>query len=251
MMKKTLLASSIALAVGMASNNVRADDNFYADNEFYSEGTAEIPTVKEGVVFGSAAIVGGIVAGPLGAMVGAIGGAILGKELNKADQYEFASEGLEEKTGELSNINLEMLALKTQLATLQNHKNEIEGLVINELEFQLLFHTGNDTLDEEAMRRLDNLAYFLKLNPKLNVRLHGHADPRGTDGYNNVLSQHRAINVQNALAFYGVERERVERYSYGANKSTAMKGDADAYALERKVTVQIITENVDEFAVVD
>jgi len=249
MMKKTLIASSIAAAVGMTSVSVIADDNFYAANEFYSEDTAEITTIKEGVTFGAAAIVGGIVAGPIGAMAGAIGGVLVGKQLSKADQYELAAEGLEVKLGELATKNLEMIALKNQLAVLHNHK--IEGLVINDLEFQLMFHTGSDTLDEEAMRRLDSLAYFLKHNPELNIRLHGHADPRGTDGYNSVLSQHRALNVQNALMSYGVEAKRVARYSYGANKSTAIKGDVDAYALERKVTVQIVYENDNEFAVVN
>lgn len=245
MMKKTLFASSIALAVGLASTHASADDNFY------SEDTGEITTIKEGATFGSAAIIGGIVAGPLGAMAGAIGGVLLGKELSKVDKYDLAMENLKDKEIDLAAINLEMIALKNQLASLQTHKNEIEGLVINDLEFQLLFHTGNDTLDEEAMRRLDNLAYFLKRNPELKIRLHGHADPRGTDGYNNVLSQHRAINVQNALTFYGVKPERVERYSYGANKSTAIKGDIDAYALERKVTVQIIPKLENEYAVTD
>jgi len=245
MMKKTLLASSIALAVTMASINTVADDEFYMDD------TGEINTIKEGTTFGAAAIIGGIVAGPIGAIAGAAGGVLLGKELSKADNYDVTLESLKGKEIELANINLEMIALKNQLATLQNDKNDIEGLVFNDLEFQLLFHTGNDTLDEEAMRRLDNLAKFLKRNPDLNIRLHGHADPRGTDGYNNVLAQHRAINVQNALEFYGVEAERLERYSYGANKSKAIKGDLDAYALERKVTVQIVPEPDSDYALID
>lgn len=250
MMKKTLLASSIALAVGMASVNTIADD------DFYMEDTGEINTVKEGATFGAAAIIGGIVAGPIGVMAGAAGGALLGKELTKAEDYDLTLEDLKEKEIELANVNLEMIALKNQLASLHNDKNKIEsdlfqGIVFNDLEFQLLFHTGNDTLDEEAMRRLDNLADFLKRNPDLNIRLHGHADPRGTDGYNNVLAQHRAINVQSALEFYGIASDRVERYSYGANKSTAIKGDLDAYALERKVTVQIIPEAETDYAVID
>lgn len=244
-MKKTLLASSIALAVSMASINTMADD------DFYMEDTGEINTVKEGATFGAAAIIGGIVAGPIGAIAGAAGGALLGKELTKAGEYDLTLEDLKEKEIELANINLEMIALKNQLASLQNDKSEIEGFVFNDLEFQLLFHTGNDTLGEEAMRRLDNLADFLKRNPDLNIRLHGHADPRGTDGYNNVLAQHRALNVQSALEFYGVEAERVERYSYGANKSTAIKGDLDAYALERKVTVQIVPESDSDYAFAD
>lgn len=245
-MKKLLVTTSIALAIGAASNHTLAASDIYQ----YDSG--EINTAKEGVAFGSTAIIGGLVAGPVGAVIGAVGGAFLGKELTKADDYNLAKQDLKEKEVELAGVNTEITALKNQLAVLQDHNEQIENLAVNDLEFHLLFHTGNDTLNEEAMTRLDSLADFLKKNPELSVRLHGHADPRGSDGYNNVLSQHRALNVQNALEFYGVETERLERYSYGANKSTAIKGDLDAYALERKVTVQIINESTqDEFAIVD
>lgn len=248
-MKKTLLASSLTLALSTSSITLMANE-FDADS-MHDENNAEITTIKEGAAFGASTIIGGIVGGPIGAIAGAIGGTFLGKELSKADEYTAAVSQLKKKEQQISAVELEMLALKNQLANLQHEKHEIEGLVFNELELQLLFHTGNDTLDAATMQRLDKLAAFLKRNPELSIRLHGHADPRGTEGYNNVLAEHRALNVQNALTFYGVDAERVERYSYGANKSTAIKGDLDAYALERKVTIQIIPPAENDYATID
>ena len=101
------------------------------------------------------------------------------------------------------------------------------------------WQTGNDSLSESIVQRLDDLADFLHKNPELNIRLHGHADPRGTDEYNNVLSMHRAINVQKQLESRGIDASRIERYFYGADQSVAAKGDFDSYALERRVTIQV------------
>ncbi len=242
-MNKTLLASGIALALMTSSAHLMAEEGY--EDEDYLTNTAEINTVKGGVTFGTAAIVGGIVAGPLGVMVGAIGGTFLAEELDKAEEYDIAMAETKAASMELAGAEMEISVLKNQVEQLQQESNQQHDLAVKSpylenLEFQLLFHTGNDTLSEESMRRLDSLASFLKSNPELNVRLHGHADPRGTDGYNNILSLHRALNVQNALEFYGVDPERLERYSYGADKSIAPKGDLDAYALERRVTVQIV-----------
>ncbi len=245
-MKKTLLASGVALAVSMASIASYADDNGFAAYE----NTAEIKTLKGGMTFGAASIVGGLLAGPIGFMIGGASGTLLGSELDKADKYDTAMLDVEKGNADLVELQAKVSMLQDQLHTSRQQQQQLNDVAMTNLEFQLLFHTGDDGLNPQTEKRLDELAEFLKRNSELSVRLHGYADPRGTDEYNNVLSMYRAINVQHALEKRGVDTSRIERRYYGADQSQSTKGDLDAYALDRKVTVEVYDQK-NGVAVVD
>ena len=57
--------------------------------------------------------------------------------------------------------------------------------------------------------------------------------------YNNVLSDQRALTVQTALEKSGIDSYRIERRAFGADKSQAINGDYEAYAMERRVDIEI------------
>src|SRR5690606_6553986 len=105
--------------------------------------------------------------------------------------------------------------------------------------FQILFATGDDTLSELDLQRVRILADHLQANPALHVTLEGHADPRGTDEYNNVLSQERAKAVKEALEKSGVDGRRITYTGHGDRFSSAAKGDEEAYRQERRVDVTL------------
>jgi outer membrane protein OmpA-like peptidoglycan-associated protein len=238
-MKKTVLTTSLAIALNISAMSVIADDNF-SSNE---ENLGNISTLKEGASFGIGSIIGGLVAGPIGVMAGAIGGVTLGQELVKADKYEEVNTQMDMANSELKANQLEIIALKNQLQIAQQQQIRLHELAMTNLEFQVMFRTGNDELNQYTQKKLDDLAAFLNENQELSIRLHGYADPRGTEEYNNVLSMYRAINVQNGLESRGVDPSRIERQYYGAEQSTAQKGDIDAYALERRVTIEVFNRN--------
>jgi outer membrane protein OmpA-like peptidoglycan-associated protein len=245
-MKKILLASSIAAIISMTTITTHAEEGFPENDD----NGAEIKTLKEGTTFGVASIIGGLLGGPIGFMVGGISGTFLAQELKKADDYAIASEQLHNTQQELVGVETEITALKEQLYLAQQQGAYLQNIALTGLKFQILFHTGNDNLNESTIKRIDELANFLQKNPELTIRLHGYADPRGTDEYNNVLSEHRAINVQQALENRGIDSSRIERRAYGADQSTAAKGNLDAYALERRVTIEVINQN-DGVAIID
>jgi Outer membrane protein and related peptidoglycan-associated (lipo)proteins len=133
--------------------------------------------------------------------------------------------------------------------TVQEEKiSQLEKATLAPLAFQVLFMTGDDELTQQDLQRMDALAQYLSDNQKLQVRLDGYADPRGTDEYNNVLSNERALNVVNALQERGVAAERIEHFAHGANKSVASQGDIEGYALERRVRIEVFA-NTDQQAV--
>lgn len=224
-MKKLALITSIAIASATVVPAVSAGETATA--------------LKQGAVFSTSAIAGAAAAGPLGLILGAIGGAYLGEQVKKADHAEFTEL-------ELLEHKMQVAELQTQLAQADAKVGELSQLALDKLEFQVLFHTGADQLTERGKARVSALAGFLQQHPDLSVRLRGYADPRGTDEYNNVLSDHRARAVEAALAELGVENVRIERRAFGADKSTAPKGDHEAYAMERRVEIEIHNPNAME-----
>lgn len=108
------------------------------------------------------------------------------------------------------------------------------------LAFQILFSPGADRLNDMELQRIQNLSRYLREQTDLIVVLDGHADPRGTDEYNNVLSQERAKAIKAAFLEMGIDTERIVCCGHGASCSSAGKGDLEGYSKERRVDLQIL-----------
>ena len=66
---------------------------------------------------------------------------------------------------------------------------------------------------------LDKLVKVFKLSiPETNILIEGHTDNRGTDEYNNNLSQRRAIAVGNYLKSAGIAAPRLTIKWYGESQ---------------------------------
>lgn len=69
----------------------------------------------------------------------------------------------------------------------------------------------------------------------LRFTLEGHADERGTDEYNMVLSQKRAASVRKYLVDLGVSGGALDTVGYGENKPAQSGSSEDAWAANRRV----------------
>jgi len=67
----------------------------------------------------------------------------------------------------------------------------------------------------------------------------GHADPRGSEAYNQALSERRAQAVASVLSEAGIGADKLILEARGAQDSVSEAGDLDGYALERRVTVTL------------
>ncbi|BBM00717.1 OmpA family protein [Microbulbifer sp. GL-2] len=192
---------------------------------------SKLTPAKQATVFTSAAVAGAAVGGPVGFIAGALGGAWLGEQIKQADEADMLATQLTESRAELSN-------LAQQLDAARLSANDAGQLALDSLQFQMLFTTGEDELQEGQLQQLGAMADFLKRHPHLQIQLEGHADPRGSDGYNNVLSDQRALSVEQALLSLGVDASRISRRALGSTYSQATRGDVDAYAMERRVDIR-------------
>ncbi|MDH6354765.1 peptidoglycan-associated lipoprotein [Dysgonomonas sp. PH5-45] len=70
-------------------------------------------------------------------------------------------------------------------------------------------------LRDESQKELDELINILEINPNVTIELSAHTDRKGSDEYNNKLSQRRAQSVVDYLVAHGIVKERLQVAGYG------------------------------------
>jgi outer membrane protein OmpA-like peptidoglycan-associated protein len=77
----------------------------------------------------------------------------------------------------------------------------------------------------------------MQKNPETKVIIEGHTDSRGSEDYNEQLSQRRAQAVQDALAMRGIDRSRVETVGRGEAYPVASNDTAAGRQQNRRVDI--------------
>ena len=110
----------------------------------------------------------------------------------------------------------EMVSLET--------KAEAEPLTREELIEQLTrpiyFALDDASLSDQQKEQLKQLASFLLApeNERLNLRIEGHCDDRGTREYNFALGERRAAVISQQLRTSGFPKDRLKTISYGKER---------------------------------
>ena len=79
------------------------------------------------------------------------------------------------------------------------------------------------TLRPESQTALDELVKLLNENPNITIELSAHTDYKGSDQYNERLSQRRAESVVNYLIAHGIATDRLTPKGYGEGKPKRIK----------------------------
>jgi outer membrane protein OmpA-like peptidoglycan-associated protein len=201
--------------------------------------------------------VGAAAAGPIGAMVGMVAGAWLGDRYHRqsvanhslsASNHDLAARN-KALTASLGQTEQEREALagklglaSESLAATEAQRAELDRAVqlSDDIETDVAFRTADasiNTLQLPALRKLGALAASLPAGAK--VRIDGYADPRGPATLNDDLSLRRAKAVALTLEQAGCPQDRLVVEAHGASQSTSPRGDLDAYAFDRRVTVRL------------
>lgn len=121
-----------------------------------------------------------------------------------------------------------------ELAKLQAKQTE-RGMVLTLSD--VLFDTDAATLKPGAEPALDRVARFMQENPETKVMIEGFTDSRGSESYNEQLSQRRAQAVSDALATRGVDRGRVETIGRGEALPVASNDTSGGRQRNRRVEI--------------
>ncbi len=126
--------------------------------------------------------------------------------------------------------------LQEQVKELQAKETE-RGIVLTLGD--VLFDTGKADLKPGAYPTIGKLGDFLSQYKKRNVLIEGFTDSRGTEEYNQQLSQRRANAVRSALLDRGIAPERVRVRGYGEAYPVASNSTAQGRQQNRRVEIII------------
>jgi outer membrane protein OmpA-like peptidoglycan-associated protein len=126
--------------------------------------------------------------------------------------------------------------LQRQVAELNGRATD-RGLVVTLGD--VLFNTGQATIQGGNTSNLDKLAVFLKRYPERSVAIEGHTDNVGEDGSNMTLSQNRANAVRSYLVEEGVATSRFMSTGMGESAPVASNDTDTGRQQNRRVEVII------------
>jgi outer membrane protein OmpA-like peptidoglycan-associated protein len=104
---------------------------------------------------------------------------------------------------------------------------------------------------KDASVELDRLVDLMHKYPKMEIELSSHTDQRGTDAYNDKLSQCRAESAVDYIISKGISKDRIIAKGYGKHKliedcskvagcPSGSAGDCPCHQLNRRTEVKII-----------
>jgi len=153
----------------------------------------------------------------IGATVGGITGAVIGKKMDKQ---------AEEIKNEVPGAKVERVG---------------EGIVV-EFSSAVLFGFDQASLTATSETTLDDLIKILNKYPDTNLEIQGHTDNKGTDEYNQGLSERRAAVVATYLKGHGIASGRVKTVGFGKHSPKYTNDTESGRAQNRRVEF-LITAN--------
>ena len=127
--------------------------------------------------------------------------------------------GPEEKATQMAPWPLAPKVGKLPLLNKLSMPGQVCGYVIS-LDDQVLFDFDQATIRPDASNILTELANALKQITASAIEIRGHTDSKGSDEYNQTLSENRALAVLNALQ-QQAQFSHIEAHGYGESKPVA------------------------------
>jgi peptidoglycan-associated lipoprotein len=82
--------------------------------------------------------------------------------------------------------------------------------------------------------KIEAVASHLNANPSHRVKVEGHCDERGTEGYNLALGERRALSVREYLINLGISPDRIYTISWGESRPADPSRTDAAYQRNRR-----------------
>lgn len=193
-----------------------------------ASGCETLNRTQKGAVIGAAGggAIGGVIGRAMGntamgvivgATVGGVTGAVIGRKMDKQ------AEEMKEVLGDAEV------------------KRVGEGIVI-EFKEKVLFAYDRSDLTAKARTNLDRLSNILKKYSDTNIEILGHTDSKGTDNYNQSLSERRASSASSYLRSTGISSSRLSIRGMGESDPKASNDTESGRAENRRVEF-VITAN--------
>jgi outer membrane protein OmpA-like peptidoglycan-associated protein len=150
----------------------------------------------------------------LGAVIGGAAGALVGNYMDKQ---------AEELRNDLKGATIERIG---------------EGIKIT-FDSGILFGFDSSTLTSASRENISELAKTLNKYDDTDILIQGHTDSKGSEDYNQKLSEERAGSVTNLLTDLNVARTRITSVGYGETMPVADNATDEGRRLNRRVEIAI------------
>lgn len=106
----------------------------------------------------------------------------------------------------------------------------------------IYFDFDKTTLKKESFVELNKVVTFLKDNASVEIEIAGHTDAKGSDEYNETLSQGRSQSVVDYLISQGIDSGRLTAHGYGESKPIDTNDNATGQANNRRVEFTVLAK---------
>ena len=187
---------------------------------------------QKGAVYGAAggaaagAIIGQVIGGhtestlwgaAIGAAVGGLGGAGVGKMMDNQER------------------DMRQALAASEAAAIRREGN----LLAVTFKGDVTFDTNSTVVKPGLYTEIDRVAGVLNRYPETLIRVEGHTDSVGSEGYNMDLSFRRANSVRDLLVQRGVNISRIETVGFGETKPVATNATEAGRQLNRRVEIKV------------
>jgi outer membrane protein OmpA-like peptidoglycan-associated protein len=181
-----------------------------------------------------------------GAVIGVAGGgaigAVIGKQMGNTAAGAVIGAAVGGAAGTIIGAKMDKQAeeMKKVLGDAEVRR-EGEGIVINFTE-KVLFGFDQSDLNANASNSLGKLSNILQKYPETDIVIIGHTDNKGSESYNQSLSERRANSVSYYLRNHNISAARVSVKGMGESDPVASNDTEEGRAQNRRVEF-VITAN--------
>ena len=105
-----------------------------------------------------------------------------------------------------------------------------------------LFDTDKSAIRSNETSHVSDIAAYMKQNPSARVGIDGHTDPRGTEPFNQGLSERRVNVIRDALVKAGVPGDKIHTGAFGESQPKCNESTEACWQRDRRVEVLIGTD---------
>jgi len=103
----------------------------------------------------------------------------------------------------------------------------------------ILFDFDKSELRANETGKVSEIAAYLQQNPTVVVGIDGYSDPRGSDKYNQALSERRVNTIRDALLGAGVPAAKITTGAFGEMRLKCNDSTQECWQSDRRVEVLI------------
>lgn len=177
-----------------------------------------------------------------GALIGAAGGAILGQVIGRDTEATLLGAGIGAVVGGLAGhqvgayMDRQEAELRDALAASDAANiQRMNDVLTATFKGDVFFDFDSSNLKPGAYAEIGRVSNVLNKYPQTTIRIEGHTDSKGSEIYNQELSERRAEMVKTALLQDGVASGRMQTVGFGESQPISSND-----AMNRRVSIVII-----------